>query len=499
MPQGRPLAVFDIGSNSGRAIVVRLVAGQQLEILSDARAPLRLVTDVDREGRLGPAALERTVLALRDFLSIAVGAGARRTIAVATAAVREATNRREFVAAAHRQTGLELRVLEGDEEARYAFWGAVHGLPIDDGLLVDVGGGSTEITRFARRRAVQGWTLPLGALRMTGRFLASDPPRQTEVQRLISFTRDRLSEADVPQLKPGERLVGTGGTIRNLAKAHRARRSSPIPRLHGYTMSRRDVADMTARLSTRPEARRAAMRGLTADRSDSIVGGAMVTQTIMDMVAAQDVVTSAQGLREGLAFEAFHDNLPASRSVRRASIDALTARFSTWTATRARRRVVIAHAIIDGLGLEIPENGREMLGHSAWMLDIGRSVDFYERFEHTADIVASSDLRGFIHRDIALIVAIIREAGDEMPSLRAYSSLLDGSDRRFVELAGLVLGIADEIERRLPPGVTAGAAVSTRRQTVVVSAPLVNAWQPGQLGQRFRRLMRRTLVVIPGA
>ncbi len=494
MPE-RPLAVFDIGSNSGRAIVVRLIGGQHIEILSDARATLRLVTDVDRDGRLGSAALERTVIALHDFLAIAAGAGAKRTIAVATAAVREATNSREFVNAVERETGVELRVLAGDEEAAYAFWGAVHGLPIEDGMLIDVGGGSTEITRFARRRSLEGWTLPLGALRMTGKFLSADPPRPAEMQRLVNFTRETLESAGVPALNGHGVLVGTGGTIRNLAKAHRAPRNYPIPRLHGYTMTRRDVADVTARLSSRTANRLAAMRGLTVDRADSIVGGALVTDTIMDVIGAGRILTSGMGLREGIALEAFHENMPASRSVRRIAIDALTARFATWTPTRARRRALLAYSIVDGLGVDIPENGREMLGHAAWLLDIGRSVDFYERFEHTAEIVAASDIQGFTHSDIAMLAAIIREAGEDLPSLRAYGSLLDSADRKFVERAGLVLALADEIERRLPPGAAPQATVTTRRQSVTVCAALVSDWRPAQLGQRFRKVMRRALLV----
>lgn len=495
----RPLAVFDIGSNSGRAIVVRLVASRHLEILSDARATLRLVTEIDRDGRLSAAALDRTVLALRDFVSIAAGAGARRTIAVATAAVREATNRREFVNAVKRYTGVELRVLEGEEEARYAFWGAVSGLPVEDGLLIDVGGGSAEITHFLRRRSVQGWTLELGALRMTGRFLGGDPPRPAEVQRVVDFTRNALESAGVPVMQAGETLVGTGGTIRNLAKVHRAQRKYPIPRLHGYTMDRRGVADITAKLSTSKASRLSAMRGLTADRVDSIVGGALVTDTIMEVVGATHLLTSGQGLREGIALEAFHDTLPPSRTVRRTAIDALTARFSSWIQTRARRRAQIAHCIVDGLRVETPENGREMLGHAAWLLDIGRSVDYYERYEHTAQIVASSDIRGFTHRDIAMLVAIIREAGGELSSLRIYAALLDRPDRAYVERAALVLALADEIERRLPPGAAVQATVTSRKQTVTVSAPMSSDWQPGQLGERFRKVLRRTLLVTPAA
>ena len=147
----QPLAVIDIGSNSGRIIVVRVTANGHLEILSEARSSLRLMSDIDASGSLSADAEERTLAALFDFMAVAAGSGARRIVALATAAVREASNCDSFVADLRRQTGLNIRVIDGDEEARLAFSGAVNGLPIEHGMLIDVGGGSFEVAHFRNR------------------------------------------------------------------------------------------------------------------------------------------------------------------------------------------------------------------------------------------------------------------------------------------------------------------------------------------------------------
>ncbi len=262
------LAVIDIGSNSGRMIVLSADSGGHLEISGDARFPLRLVRESAARGRLGEAAATRVVEALRAFLALARGAGTDQVVAVATAAVREASDRDEWVRRIATETGVELEVLDGDAEARLAFSGAVHGLPVEAGLVLDIGGGSVEICRFRDRRPVRQWTLPLGALRLSDGFLASDPPRPSELTRLRQHILLTLGEAGVTPLRPDDGLVGTGGTLRNLAKIDRARRTYPISRLHGYRISRDAVDRAASVLAALPLARRRRVPGLSDDRAE---------------------------------------------------------------------------------------------------------------------------------------------------------------------------------------------------------------------------------------
>ncbi|HEV7680039.1 MAG TPA: Ppx/GppA phosphatase family protein [Candidatus Dormibacteraeota bacterium] len=498
MPQPQPLAVIDIGSNSGRVIVVRLSSGGHLEILSDARTSLRLIRDLNGSGKLGAQAVDRTIAAVNDFLAVAESAGAKRIVAVATAAVREANNGADFVAQVEDATGIEVRVIDGDEEARYAFLGAVHGLPVESGLLVDVGGGSLEISHFRSRRALRGWTLPLGALRLTDRFLAADPPKQSEVTRLHDHVVQTLQDAGLPVLRPDEAMIGTGGTIRNIAKMHRAAATSyPIPRLHGYTLSRKGLRDVAQNVLAKPLRRRSAISGLSVDRADSIVGGVLVVQAVMDAIGATDMTVSGQGLREGIAFEELSHRLPSTGAVRQSSLEALAARFTTWDATRARRRARLAAVLLD---LLVPDAGDEMqetLDHAATILDAGRSVDYYNRWEHAADIVRSADLRGFSHRSIALLSALITRAGRDRASLSPYSALIDAIDRRAVDRAAMVLVLADEVERRMPKGTAVAATRRDRRGTVVLSLPVPHEWQGVEVSTRFHRVFGRSLVVEP--
>ncbi|HEX6843626.1 MAG TPA: hypothetical protein VF235_00790, partial [Actinomycetota bacterium] len=296
----RPFAVLDVGSNSARMIVFRLREDEHLDVLEDARAPLRLARELADDTRLGEEAIARTVEALHDFRAVADGAGATRIVAVATSAVRDAEDGDRVVEAA-RSLGIDLRVIDGDLEGRLGFLGAVHDLPVHGGLTMDVGGGSVELGRFVGRRLERSWSLPLGSLRLSDRYLASDPPHPSELRALRSAVAEALDAAAVTELREAEELVGIGGTVRNLAKIDLRRTAGPLPLLHGHVLTSRRLDAIVEDLASRPMARRAEVSGLNPDRADTIVGGAVVVAATMAHVGASRLVASSRGLREGLA------------------------------------------------------------------------------------------------------------------------------------------------------------------------------------------------------
>lgn len=494
-----PLAVIDIGSNSGRVAVLALTDQGHLEMLSDARTSLHLIDDVAARGRLSAEAIERVVRSVHDFLCVAAAARAQRIVAVATAAVREAGNATELVERLLHETGIALEVIDGGAEAHYALVGAVHGLAVEDGVLVDIGGGSLEISRFRGREAVSTWSLPLGAGRLTSSFLLSDPPRASEQRALREHVEAMLREVGVPVLEPTEQLVGTGGTIRNLAKMHRANITYPIPRMHGYVFDRNDLRRVVDRLVVAPLDRRDAIAGLSRDRADTVTGGGLAVLTVMDWVQARSLMVSGQGLREGVALE-HTTRLPSAAAARRASVEALVSRFTTWEKKRATRRRRIAATLLDALLPHVDEELRDSLDHAALILDVGRSVDYYQRWEHAAAIVVAADLRGFSHRRIALLASTIAGAGGSRPNVRAYAPLLSAADRRPVEQLSVILALAEQIERRSEgAGGVPQVRRHDRRATVVLRLAGCAGWNPTDLSRRFRRAFGRELSVDAGA
>ena len=235
-PDDRPFAVVDLGSNSGRMIVFRLRQGEHLDVIEDARAPLRLARALRDSDRLGPDAIERTLEALRDFVAVARGAGASQMIAVATSAVRDAADGHELIERAHR-LGVPLQTIDGDHEAMLGFYGAVHDLPVDERVHV---------------RRGRGQCGDLVVPRPTARPLVVDATRVAPRERCLPHVRSTRRSRDPGTAQVGEVVDSRGrdhGT-RPEGSARRHRRYAAQPR-EGRPATHRLPASRSARVPAR--------------------------------------------------------------------------------------------------------------------------------------------------------------------------------------------------------------------------------------------------------
>jgi exopolyphosphatase/guanosine-5'-triphosphate,3'-diphosphate pyrophosphatase len=395
------------------------------------------------------------------------------------------------------ELGVSVDIIDGAEEARLGFAGAVRGLPVASGLLFDLGGGSMQISRFRQRRPGIAASLPLGALRLSEAFLESDPPRPREIRRLRDHVWKHLKRAQIARLGRSDGLVGTGGTLRNLAKIDRNARRYPITRVHGYVLTLDRLHDVVQRLAATRQKRRDHISGLSADRADSIVGGAVAIETLMEYVRAPEILVSGQGVREGIALDLLRMSIAAPEAVKEASLASLVSRFDGWNAESARRRRAIAATLVGSLDPRAQAPIVEALDHGARLLDLGRSFDFFERHQHVADLLLATELNGFTHEEVALVSALVRQAGDRHADPRALSPLVDPADREPLDRGAIILALADEIERRCPRGRAIEVMCRIGREARV-SVPLLPAWRANDLTRRFERAFGKPLLVKAG-
>jgi len=467
--------------------VVRPTDQGHLDVLADARVALRLMRDVDASGRLSRGALQRTVQTLQAFATIARRHGARAVSVVATSAIRDAVNRESFVVEAERRAGLVISVLSGEEEARLALLGAVSALPVESGAVIDLGGGSMEAAAFARRRFRAGVTLPLGALRLGDAFLHHDPPRPDEVAALREHVRATLSVVDITDLGAAESLVGTGGTIRALAKAARGRGPAAVNRLHGYQLRRRDVGLLVERLGRLPVARRNSVPGISSTRAESVLGGALVIDVLMEVAASESILVSGYGVRQGVILDQLDLQAPRLRQVRDASVSAVIARLRGGDAGSQRRRLLVT-ALAPVLAPKLNAQLLDLAGHAARLVDAGARLDHYGRWSESANLVTTADLDGFSHGELAVIAAVLLCAGEAtVPSPLRRESRLSRGDLR---VAGTLLALADDIDRRLPParGATVGGLGRDGRLDVAGMPPML---VPSALAERCQAVLHR--------
>jgi exopolyphosphatase/pppGpp-phosphohydrolase len=242
--------------------------------------------------------------------------------------------------------------------------------------------------------------------------------------------------------------------------------------------------------------RRARLRGLNPDRADSIVGGAIVVLVAMRHLGAAEVVVSSRGLREGLALGDRATGIPTPREVRTISAATVAARFATWDGVVAARRSSLAAQLITSLDPDATPVLTEMLGHAADLLDVGKAIDHYERFEHAAMIATTADLAGFTHEALGILSAILRHAGGDT-SLGPYARLIAADERPAVRRAAVALALAEELHRRIPPGEPATLTCTWKGGRFEVQAPVPARWRPRAISDRFRSVFGAKLSVVP--
>jgi exopolyphosphatase/guanosine-5'-triphosphate,3'-diphosphate pyrophosphatase len=489
-----PVGVIDIGSNSGRVMVFERDAASHLRLLAGSRAALRLVHDVDTRRELSNATINRTLEALRDFQAIATGAGAQRIVAVATAAMRDAANGLGFVERVRRELGIGIDIIGGLLEARYGFAGAVRGLAVSNGLLFDLGGGSLQVTRFSARRMGAALSVPFGALRVSEKYLDPDLPTKKQLRRLKDDVWTALKRGGVNRLGANDRLVGTGGTLRNLAKIDRETRQYPVRTLHGYELSTDRLSDVADLLARTRKKRRDEIPGLSAERADSIVGGAIVISVLAEFVGASRILVSGQGVREGVALRLLNLTVGSPTAVQEASAASLVSRFDTWRPEAAMRRRKIAAVLCQKLEPRASDTVVRAIDLAALVLDIGRSLDVVNRHEHAADILLTTELTGFTHEDLALASAVVRRAGDRHADVLSIASSRELFKPGLLDRAAIVLALADEIESRCPHGKAIEVKCAVAREVSVSVRPL-GSWLAKDLDKRFERAFGRALVV----
>jgi exopolyphosphatase/guanosine-5'-triphosphate,3'-diphosphate pyrophosphatase len=296
------VAAIDCGTNSTRLLVADASGRELIRLMRITR----LGQGVDRENTLAPEAIARTVAVLHEFRRVMDDHGVDRVRMVATSAVRDAANGTDFTVAARAAVGTVPEVLTGLEEGKLAYRGASADLaPFEgDTLVVDIGGGSTEIT-LGRAGSVSSVSLQLGCVRLTERFLNADPPTSEQVAATRIAIADALTwgEQQMPELlslDTRRRLVGLAGTVSTLASLQLQIAEYDVERLHHATLSLTDVIGLCAKLASLSAAEKSGLVGMVPGRADVILGGALVLEVVASRYQCPEVIVSEKDILDGI-------------------------------------------------------------------------------------------------------------------------------------------------------------------------------------------------------
>ncbi len=308
------LAALDVGTNSVLMLVVESGNDRQARRLADLVRITRLGRGVDERGRLDPEAAARTLDTIAEFTDQARALGAIKIVTAATSALRDARDGADFIAQVKARTGIDLDVISGDTEAHLNYLAVRHGLRIDPAkklLIVDIGGGSTELIRADPGGEPALTSLRIGSVRLTERIIKHDPPIESEVTALRA-TIDRALDELNWRYRP-DRLVGIAGTVTTVCTVSLGLTSCDHNVVHGYRLARTEVARVTELLRAIPLTERKRLAGMIEGRADVIFAGAAILERVMTKFDVDAVTVSDQGVRWGLIWREI-ERPPSSQS-----------------------------------------------------------------------------------------------------------------------------------------------------------------------------------------
>ncbi len=457
------VAAIDIGSNSIRQIVANVSDSGAIRVVDELKAQPRLGTGVAGTGAMGAESMRSALDALARMATLARQLGAARIEAVATSAVRDAANGREFLESVGRETGLRVRALDGEAEARLTFRSALAHFDLGVGrwVVMDIGGGSVELALSADGLLDRLCSLPFGAIRMTEEYLggatgqngasAGRPIRQG-ITKLRRAVREVLRiELPVRDWR-GARVIGSGGTFTNLAGMYLARRQVGTARtVHGTRVPRDELEHLLDALQDMTLTERTAVPGLNPQRADIIVAGLAVVAEVMGRVDARDVVVSAYGIREGVLLEAARvtPTVADPGEARARSVQELAAR-SHFDAPHGRHVQLLALQLFDTIGerLGLGAGDRDLLADAALLHDIGYHINYHKHEKHSYHLILHAELLGMSPEEQVIVANVARyHRGAEPKKKHLNYGSLDKTLRRRIKRLAAILRVADGFDR----------------------------------------------------
>ena len=450
------VAVVDLGSNSWRLVVFTYSTPPTLwwKLTDELYETVRIGAGLAASGRLSYEAIGRGLETLGVFARFcrANNLAGEDIHVVATSAIRDAANGEQFLSDAQAATGLTIETLSAAEEARYGYVAAVNTTTLTDGVVLDIGGGSMQLTHVADRLAQESVSFPLGAVRVTEQFLPGDgPSRKKEITRLRDHVTQTLSGLDW-LASSGRRMVGIGGAVRNLAAAAQAADGSLDLGVQGFVITPKVLSGLAGELAAMSVQQRGEMPGIKPGRGDIILASAVVLDTVVELGGFDGIEATEAGLREGVFFARtlLDPDLPLFADVRDAAVRNLAVQYEsdmTHVEHVAKLSLQMFDSLVDA-GLFTPAAGeRELLWAASMLHDVGMTISYGDHHKHSRYLIESAELPGFDPRERALIGQITRYHRKGIPKLGIIEAIAHEGDEELLDRCAVILRLSEHLER----------------------------------------------------
>jgi exopolyphosphatase/guanosine-5'-triphosphate,3'-diphosphate pyrophosphatase len=452
------LAAIDIGTNSVHMIVVRVRPDFSFEVVDREKEMVRLGAGGLDGKKLTPEAMNAALQALSKFARLAQSHQVDEILAVATSATREAENGGAFLKAIERRTGIRARIITGTEEARLIHLAAVYGVDTPKpAVVIDIGGGSVEITRGTGNAVEFARSFKIGVIRLTERFVDTDPISSRDERKMVEFIREQVERYVAHIVEQGfDRVIGTSGTILSLGTVATALDRGSVPQeVRNLRVPAKSLRRLRKTAVEMDLEERMHLPGLDPRRADLMVAGGILLDTLLKRLEAEEITLCDLALREGVLLDYIHghrrhiarvDKYP---DVRRRSVIELAERCA-WEADHSRQVAALALTLFDYTRRihTLGDREREWLEYAGFLHDIGNHISYEKHHRHSYYLIKHGDLRGFEPDEIDIIALVTRYHRRATPKREHIGfEHLDKDQRRTVEILSAFLRLAETLDR----------------------------------------------------
>ncbi len=451
----KTIGVIDIGSNSMRLVLARINDKGYLRIFDELKEFVRLGQDLSETGELDMNRVNHAIDVLRFFKNICDANGADEIIAVATAAVRNAPNSKEFIDRVLKEAGISIKIISGTEEAYYDYFSTVNSIDILDCIIIDIGGSSTELIYVQDRKLINSISIPMGAISLCQEFQLENLVTQDNSKELNDFIYNNYHNISWLKEVKDVPLIAIGGTARNIGKIDKKSKNFPLDITHRYSMNFNDLKSIYDTVINSDLKKRKRIKGLSKDRADIFPGAVAAIYDLMEYLDLEELIISGRGIREGLLYE----YLNKAQVVPDVLEYSLTTMLTNHNMRPSHGNDIwnLSKKLFDDLrpihNIESEVNDvdvNKVLKTAAYLHDVGISTSYYDHHKHSFYIVINTNLNGLTQKEFlmaAYTTSLHRK--DEFRIYKAhYKSVINDEDINIITKLGILLRISEQLDRR---------------------------------------------------
>ncbi|CAM3798340.1 exopolyphosphatase [Alkalicoccus chagannorensis] len=451
MSASQQIGIIDMGSNSIRLVIYEVDEYACFSETQNLKVSARLSTYIDEEGRMSQEGIRVILDTLKQFEKVTSGYSLDSVRGAATAAVRNAVNQEEIMEAVEKHSAFPFEVLSGEDEAYYGYLAVTNSTDLQEGLTIDIGGGSTEITYFQNRELKHSHSFPFGALTLKEQFVEGDTPTSAEWKNMTRFIKESyrslgwIDDKEVP-------VIGIGGSARNVALVHQQETAYPLSGLHQYTMEKEDMEETIDDLMSMSLKKREKLDGLSKDRADIILPAAAAMMMLVKESGSDSFVVSNRGLRDGLFYEQMLSTIEVTHfpNVKEESFYQLSNHYRLNT-EHQKKVSILASYLADELRnqglIELDKHDAHLLRLGANVFYLGRAVHSESKSQHTFYLITNQSIDGLSHmqRLAVAFISSFKSKSQLKQFAKPFKKWVPKKELKTYELLGAVIRFCDAL------------------------------------------------------